>query len=158
MTRRSLIPAALAMVLSMAGAAHAKPNFTGDWKLIVDKSDFGPMPPPASATAKVAHAEPEVKMTVKQVGDQGEMEYSSTYSTDGKETSNTFGPMETKSTAAWEGEVLVVNTKLDVNGSEVKLIQKWTLSEDGKTLRQATHVVSPQGEFDMVSVYEKAGN
>lgn len=156
MMRRSFLPVALVAAFAMAGAANAKPNFSGEWKLNPGKSDFGPMPPPSSATAKVAHSEPSLKVDVKQVGDQGEMEFSATYSTDGKETTNTFGPAEGKSTAVWEGDDLVVTTKMDFGGAEVKLVQKWTLSEDGKTLRQATKVTSPQGEFDMTSVYDKA--
>jgi hypothetical protein len=158
MTRRFLICVLGLAVFAVSAVAQGKPNFSGDWKLNVSKSDFGPMPPPSSSTAKVAHAEPEMKVQVKQVGDQGEMEFDATYSTDGKETANTFGPMQAKSTAAWEGEVLVVTTKFEANGMDIKLVQKWSLADEGKTMKQATRITSPQGEFDMVSVYDKSGS
>jgi hypothetical protein len=158
MTRRFLVCVLALAVFAVSAMAQGKPNFSGDWKLNVAKSDFGPMPPPSSSTAKVTHAEPDMKVHVKQVGDQGEMEFDAAYSTDGKETSNTFGPMPTKSTAVWEGEVLVVTTKFEANGMDIKLVQKWSLADEGKTMKQATRITSPQGEFDMVSVYEKAGS
>lgn len=154
MIRRSFLTV-LAVAFATASVAAAKPNFTGEWKLNVQKSEFGPIPPPTSSTLKIAHADPDLKMSVKQSGEQGDMEFEATYSTDGKETSNTIGPMQTKSTAVWEADVLAVNTKLDAGGTEVKFSQKWTLSEDGKTMKHATHIATAQGEFDMVSVYDK---
>ncbi|MDQ6699767.1 MAG: hypothetical protein M3Z36_06250 [Acidobacteriota bacterium] len=33
-------------VLLIASSAQAKTSFTGNWKLNVDKSDFGPLPVP----------------------------------------------------------------------------------------------------------------
>ena len=142
-------------MIALAGAMSAKPNFSGDWRVIVDKSDYGPMPPPQSASLKIDHKDPEMKVSTTQNGDQGEMKFDATYSTDGKETTNAMGPMQVKSTAVWDGDELVVNSKIDFNGMDIGVKGKWTLSEDGKTLTQTSHITSPQGEFDMKQVLEK---
>jgi hypothetical protein len=146
---------AFALLVVVAGAVQAKPNFSGDWKLNVEKSDFGPMPPPTTLTMKVDHTDPEVKVTTAMSGAQGDMTVDATYNTEGKETTNQFGPMQSKSTANWEGDDLVVNTKLDANGTEITIKGKWTLSADGKTLTQASHINSPQGDLDLKYVLEK---
>jgi hypothetical protein len=60
-----------------------------------------------------------------------------------------------KTTASWEGDNLVITLKLDLAGTEVKLIEKWGLSDSGKTLTDNTHIVAPQGEFDITYVMNK---
>ena len=64
-----------AMMLLAAGLAIAKPNFTGDWKLDADKSNFGPMPPPTSMSLDIDHTDPNLKIVTKQSGAQGDLEY-----------------------------------------------------------------------------------
>ncbi len=143
------------LLLAMAALAQAKPNFTGDWKLNSEKSDFGPMPPPDSMSLKIDHEDPNLKVATTQSGAQGEMSYEAKYTTDGKESTNTIGPMEAKSIANWEGDNLLINTKLAGNGMDLELKSKWTLSEDGKHLTNTVHIVSPQGEFDLSYVFDK---
>jgi hypothetical protein len=155
MQKRWILATALTLLVLLAAVAQAKPNFSGEWKLNPDKSDFGPMPPPDSMTLKIAHDEPSLQVNTTQTGAQGELSYEAKYTTDGKESTNTIGPMEAKSTANWEGENLLINTKLAGNGMDVTLKSKWTLSEDGKHLTNAVHVVSPQGELDLSYVFDK---
>jgi hypothetical protein len=142
-------------MIALAAGMSAKPNFSGDWKLNPQKSDYGPMPAPDSATLKVDHKDPSLKVAATQSGPQGEMSFDSTYDTEGKETTNSFGPMEMKTTAKWDGDDLAMSSKMDFNGTEISVKGKWSLSADGKTLTQSSHVTSPQGEFDMKAVYEK---
>ena len=146
---------ALTLFVGLAAAAQAKPNFSGDWKLNVDKSEFGPMPPPTSMTSKIDHADPDLKVTSAISGAQGDMTVDAKYNTEGKETSNQFGPMESKTTAKWDGDDLIMDTKLDAGGTEIVIKGKWSLSADGKTLTQSSHINSPQGELDLKYVLEK---
>lgn len=159
MQRRNFILAvcAAAGFLLGAGQAEAKPNFSGDWKLNIEKSNFGPIPPPDSLTQKITHEDPSLKIAVEQKGGpQGDMNYQATYSTDGKETTNTVGPMEAKSTAKWEGDTLAVDTKINTGGADIVIKGKWSVSADGKVLTNAAHIVTPQGELDVTYVLEKA--
>ena len=103
----------IAALASLAPAAD-KPNFSGNWVLDADKSNFGPMPAPTTMTRKVDHHDPA--MTVDQTttgGPQGDQTATMKYSTDGKETTNSMMGNDMKSKAVWEGKTLVVNSSLD---------------------------------------------
>src|SRR5271163_2047253 len=108
-----LIIAALA---SIALAAD-KPNFSGDWKLNAAKSDFGPIPAPASYTRKVKHAEPSITIEDKQTGSAlGDQQDTRTYSTDGKEISYQANGADVKGAMTWDGDALQINSKASIQG------------------------------------------
>ncbi|MGA2132995.1 MAG: hypothetical protein ABSH50_11930 [Bryobacteraceae bacterium] len=156
--RQHLIKAcALALIAGAVGFIQAadKPNFTGTWKLNTAKSDFGSMPAPDSRTDKITHADPALTNAFSQSGQMGDVSAEIKYSTDGKETTNVVRGNELKSTAKWEGSELVVVSKASFNGSEITLNDRWSLSDDGKTLTVKRHVNSPMGETDQKIVSEK---
>jgi hypothetical protein len=136
-------------------AAQSKPNFTGTWKLNVAKSDFGVLPPSNGRTDVIDHQEPNLKDSVSDDGAQGQQNYTLVMTTDGKEAINKPGGLDMKSTAAWDAANLVVNAKLQFQGSDVSIKTTWGLSEDGKTLTENVHLESPMGETDQKLVYEK---
>lgn len=155
MQRRLFLAASCALFIGLAGMAQAKPNFSGTYKLNVDKSDFGPLPPPTSITLNIDHADPDLKVSTSSSGPQGDQNYDMKYTTDGKESTNKVGPMEAKSTCTWDGDDLAVNTNLDANGMQIGIKGKWSLSSDGKTLTQNAHINSPQGEVDIKYIFDK---
>jgi hypothetical protein len=152
---RRIFLAGLLVIGLPALSAVAKPNFTGDWKLNVTKSDFGQFPPPSAMTQKATHDDPALKVAAKMSTDQGDFEYESNYSTDGKETTNNFGPSAMKSVAKWDGDTLSIQTKGTFGDAEMTITDKWQLSEDGKTLTITRHFVSSMGEMDQKMVLEK---
>ncbi len=153
MTRRFLVVLAILAIATLP--LLAKPNFAGDWKLNVSKSDFGQMPAPDSMTQKITHEDPNLKVAVKQVGERGEFEWEAKYTTDGKECSNQFGPGTFKSTLKYEGETLVITSKGEFNDNEFTMTAKWTISADGKVLTILQHFSSAMGEGDQKLVLEK---
>ena len=62
---------------------------------------------------------------------------------------------DTKSTLKWDGNALVVETKMDFQGTEVTITNRWGLSDDGKTLTVNMHFATPMGEGDAKMVYDK---
>jgi hypothetical protein len=148
----SVAPATTAATASTG--THA--NYSGTWKLNVDESDFGPLPPSASRTDIIEHSDPALKDTVSDDGAQGKMDYVLNITTDGKEATNNAGGLDTKSIASWDGPNLVVNTKLSFQGTDVAIKAVWTLSADGKTLTQNSHLnAGPIGEADQKFIFEK---
>ena len=154
MNRRTLTSALLVLAASSLMAAD-KPNFTGEWKLNIDKSTFGPMPPPSSQTMKIDHTDPNVVTTTDQDGAEGKSTVVIKYKTDGTETANDIRGQQAKSTGKWDGDSLVVSTKLDFQGMEIMLNNSMKLSTDGKTMNAVTKIVTPQGEFETAFLYEK---
>jgi hypothetical protein len=142
-------------VLALASRADAKPNFGGEWKLNVSKSEYGPMPAPNKRTDKITHEDPKLKITTSQSGQNGDFTFDLNYSTDGKETSNDIRGNAAKSTAKWDGDALLIETKANFQGNDVTLKDKWMLSDDGKTLTINRHIVASQGELDTKMVLEK---
>jgi hypothetical protein len=147
----------LFVIAALAGMALAadKPDFSGDWKMDADKSAFGPMPPPTAMTRKIDHKDPMVSVNESRSGAQGDMNMTMKYSTDGKETTNSLMGNDVKSKAAWEGKVLVINNTGNFGGADVKFTEKWTLSDDGKTLTAVQNITAPQGEFELTFVLLK---
>jgi hypothetical protein len=156
MKRLSLFLLALAVLFAATGAtAYAKPNFSGEWKLDADKSNFGPMPPPDRFNLSVKHSDPDLEITTDQAGPQGEDKSTAKYKTDGSESVNSMRGTDVKSKAGWDGDKLKIASKLDFGGTEITLDQTWELSGDGNTLTNTLKINSPQGEFEIVYLLRK---
>jgi hypothetical protein len=156
MRRHAFKLLAVLTACSLATAlAAAPPNLSGTWKGNVAKSDFGQMPAPSSFSAKIDHKDPSLKVASTFVGDQGEMTFEMTFSTDGTETTNQMGPFTMKSKAKWEGNALLVESKGSSDNGEFTSKEKWTLSEDGKTLTIARTFSGPMGEMNQTVVHDK---
>jgi hypothetical protein len=115
------------LFLSVVSAAQTHPNFSGTWKLNVQKSDTASGV--TAVTAEVNHKDPTLSYTVK--GTQGgqDFEEAETFTTDGKASQDSHGATVK---AHWEGPTLVVEGT-GSDGSQVFLV-RLSLSEDGKTI------------------------
>jgi len=131
----------LVAVLSLAGpiaaAAQAVPNLSGTWALQADKSSFGMMPAPQSRTDVIDHQEP--KLAIKRTATDANGQATTTefvYAVDGQPYKNMAGPTEVTSRLHWEGAILVSVSTATAPQGEVTITDRYTLSEDGKTLTQ----------------------
>lgn len=137
---------------------QSKPDFSGNWKLNKSKSDLGPMADrvPEDFTVKIDHKEPELK--ISQPGMGGRVQ-ESTVSTDGKPTESTgqgpMGEIKTKAVSKWDGPILVMDVNREFGGNSMTQNDKWTLSEDGKTLTIVRKISGPMGELEMKQVLDK---
>jgi hypothetical protein len=146
------------LFFALGGLAFAAdhPNFSGEWKMNVSKSDFGPMPAPEVLTRSIKHADPSIEYRTHQKGARGDVTAEIKYTTDGKPSVNTVQGREAKGTARWEGDTLVIESWLAVQNIEIKGKEVWSLSDGGKTLTIRNHTSIPQqGEFDTTLVLEK---
>ncbi len=153
-------PAPVAATPGAASLMHlgsSQPNLSGTWKLNIPKSNFGQIPPPASQTDTIDDSEPAVKIVEDQKGGMmGDLNLTTALSTDGKQTTYPgMGGDPVTSTSHWDGVALVVDSKASFQGSDIKIKDTYTLSSDGKTLTEVTHVESGMGNFDSTSVFDK---
>lgn len=155
MTRRIWALIALSLCLALAASA-ATPDFSGKWKLNAAKSDLGQMPVPDKWEMTVEHKEPAIKTTTVSVGQMGERTMEAAYKTDGTETTNKgFGGSETKSKAKWDASVLAITTDAEFQGNKMQILQRWSLSADGKVMTIEQTFKGEQGEFTSKRVLDK---
>ena len=153
--RYSICALVLLVLCCLAIPAQAKPNFSGEWVIDLDKSDFGVLPAPYSYVRKIEHNEPNIKTITTQSGQRGENTSEITCTTDGVECVNTLRFGEVKGATKWDGDTLVTNATMDYQGMEIKYEEKLVLSADGKTLTATTHLSSDMGEADITIVLDK---
>jgi len=62
-------------------------------------------------------------------------------------------------TPRWEGNVVVIDSKrsMTVQGQQVEItgVERWSVSEDGKTMTVDSKMVAPMGELTMKAVFVK---
>jgi hypothetical protein len=148
-----MLLAALAAMLTLSAADT--PNFTGDWKMNASKSDFGQMPPPDKFERKITHEGDKLTSVTTQAGQMGEFTNEAKYVIDGNEHVNKTRMGEVKSVLKWDGKVLVITSKLQFQGNDVTSVDRWSLSEDGKTLTSDSTFSSSMGEMTRKTVLEK---
>jgi hypothetical protein len=146
--RRFSSTLSLALVGAAFLAAQTKPNFTGTWKINLERSDFGPFPKPAEGwTIKMDQRGVEVWTMPATTPEKKHVIY-----TDGRKSeveSDEIGHMTI--TATWDESVLVITSKY----GETKQTERWALSKDGKVWTSSRHIESPPGEGDLKHIYEK---
>ncbi len=147
--------AACVVLLSCTIIAQAKPDFSGRWKMNASQSDFGAIAPPTSLVLQIAHNDPDLKVITTQAGEMGDFKIEFSYTTDGRECVNRVGEIERKSTVRWEGDRLIIESRMDLGGNAVTVIETWNLSEDGKTLTSTRLLKGPEGETNVKTVLEK---
>ena len=119
----------LTLLFAAAGLfAEDHPNFTGKWKLNIQKSDSAGSGL-TELVIDVDHKDPVFKYTVKGSAGGQQFEESESFTTDGKPTRDSHGLLVS---ASWDGPSLVAVGTAD-DGSMVYL-SKLTLSDDGKTI------------------------
>jgi type 1 fimbria pilin len=152
------LAATILMIAAVASVALAadKPNFSGDWKLNAAKSNFGPLPAPATYTRKVTHAEPSITIEDTQTGSvAGDQHDRRSYTTDGTEISYQANGADVKAGLTWDGDALQINAKASIQGMDIVIKDKIALSDGGKTMTDSVHIATPQGEIDLTLVFDK---
>ena len=142
LARVGVIAAAVLAVATLAWAQ--KPDFSGTWTLDPAASEGGAGGAPGGGGRGGGRGGLGQGGTVKQTADaltvertMGENKVTSTYKLDGSESKNTMmgrggQSVESVSTAKFDGQALVITTKMDMGNGPQESTQKWTVS--GSTL------------------------
>lgn len=139
-----------------AQATQAKPDFSGTWTLVADKSDFGEMPAPASMTRTITHKDPDLKIVTTQTGGMnGDTTTTTNLSTDGKPKTNDIGGSMMTTTGKWDGSAIVLHSTANMQGADVSLDDRYELSDGGKTLTVTRKIGTGEGSFTMKIVLAK---
>jgi len=148
-TLRKLFVFAALAAGAVALAADTKPDFTGTWKLNVDKSDLGGAPITALVVT-VDHKEPVFKLTAKGTAGGEDFEETESFTTDGKPSEDSHGGTVK---CQWEGATLAIEgTTPDGTPFEHARL---SISADGKTVTRDAVQKTDEGEQKRHEIYDK---
>jgi hypothetical protein len=115
-----------------AAIAADKPNLTGTWKMNLAKSDLGSNAI-KSRVDTIEHKDPQLKISTTQDDENATNTVMRDYVTDGREMTHTILGGERKSSAHWDANVLVIETK--VTNGNYTIHDRWALADDHKSIR-----------------------
>ena len=163
-SRRALLFALpVALLLPQLNYAQAplpppRPDFSGRWRMVKDKSDFGGFAIPDLVVRVIEHHDPTLNVHTVQTTGTKTTTADVSYFTDGSQTSNVINGHDATSKAFWDGPALVIRTNMkDSKNEDVVIEDRWELSDDQQTLTTTSHIETPKGQVDMklVCVKEK---
>jgi hypothetical protein len=137
----------LSLVLCVGGLllaqTPAKPDFSGNWRLNLQKSHLE-VPVPDSATFRVEHQEPKFKLTRTFVFGGKNDTISFELTTDGKEYYRKDGNQESWTRMYWQGNSLVLDSKIRINGKDGTNIVTYSLADNGRTFLAVERLRAPK--------------
>ena len=155
----SLIVLMIMVLPNLAIAQSGKVNFAGNWTFNEGKSNLGDSGRRFGGGDMVVKQESNL-LTIERTRtnrDGETVNMTSKYTLGGKESTNTFGQGESKSTAKWsaDGKTLTIVTKMSFNGNDFTSTEVWTM-KDAKTLSiDSTRPNRDGGEMKTTRVYDK---
>jgi hypothetical protein len=133
--------------------ASGKPNFSGEWTMNAAKSNFGQLPAPANFVRKIQHSEPSLTVIEEQSAGGRDSTTTRKITTDGKSVTLELNGAAALCSSVWDGADLVATTALDSVG--LKFTDRMSLSSDGKVLTSKVQIASPQGDAELIIVFDR---
>jgi len=106
---------------------------------------------------KIEHQEPQLKITTTQDDENAENTTAREYVTDGRGMTQTVLGGERKNSAHWEGDVLVIETKVNVPNGGYTIRDRWAVADDRRTIRINRQFSNNQGHTRRI-VLEKSSH
>jgi hypothetical protein len=156
-TRRLVGASVLLLASAALVTAQSQPNFTGEWKLNRDKSDFGVLSPPDRRIDVIRHDGPVLELTSRHSRRDHETvgEWKCRTDSGACTVSLTGVEMKLATRVVWRGSPLVLESEGEYMGGQVRATDRWTLSTDGNTLTIARRMSNQTGETHQNLVFEK---
>jgi hypothetical protein len=145
----------VAAVTAVASAASGTPDFSGTWMLNAERSDFAGETPPMSKMQKVEQAGIDLTVTIDEIGERGTVHGVARYTTDGRDVVNDVLGNQLTSSIGWEGAIMIMRTWGKFGSADIMLIDRWSLSPDGKTLTIAREFQGHGQVADQTLVFDR---
>ena len=151
-----------AVLLPAAAGAQAPADFSGTWKINMNRSD----PPPQGRGGMQQVDQSRMVLTITQTADQltivrsgGEMEMTTSYYLDGRESTNRMGRGEMTSVSRWDGAVLVTegsaSMETPMGNMTVETRERRELSDDGARMTVTVTTTTPRGTRTRKTVFDR---
>jgi len=160
--RRNSLFLTLALLLPTIAAAQSPADFSGTWKINMSKSD----PPPQGRGGMQQVDQSRIVVTITQTAEMltlvrsgGQMEMTTSYYLDGRESTNRMGRGEMTSTSTWDGAKLVTEgsaqMETPMGTMNLKTSETRELSADGKQMTVIVRTVSDRGTRTVKTVFDR---
>lgn len=158
------IASAAVCLLSFTKPVLKQTDFSGTWTLNESKSETGQYGT-RGLPKKIVITQNDKNVTITKTTNSmggGENTYTEALAPDGKEVESTVsnnGKRKAKMNWEEDGKQFDIHftIAMSMQGQAVEFqgLEKWTLSEDGKTLYISFDVTTPQGSFSVKGAYDK---
>ena len=158
---RARIPALVIVCLAVALAARSqetpapRPDFSGTWKLDLERSSLQIEAPDAS-TFVIDHRDPHWRLERTHVFGGRSDTLSMELTTDGEPMTFSRGGWEVRRRLHWEDAVLVLESTMSRDGRETRVVVRYRVEDGGRTFIAEEHLESGQETHDNLWVFERS--
>jgi hypothetical protein len=138
-----------------ASAAADPQDFSGTWVMNVHGSELAGERPPMSKVQRVEHQGTELVVTIDEINERGTVHGVARYTSDGQDAVNDVLGFPMTSSIGWEGAVMIMRTWGRFGNADIMLVDRWSLSPDGKTLTIARQFRGHGRVVDQTLVFDR---
>lgn len=153
MILRLLLPLSLLATAAIA----ARPDLSGEWRLLPSESNFAQQSPPKWKVIQIDHRDPTLILRITEDQGQGPIDGTMFYSTDSTERVNPVLGNPMKSRTRWDGDTLEMITTGNFGPNEIELRDRYTVENGRLVLRRHFEGKSPRGPMpaqDQLMIHE----
>ncbi len=157
--KKSILLTILSIVTALAGASIAaqtasKPDFSGVWKLNLQKSKLQ-IPAPDSGVFRIEHKESIFHLSRTFVKSGQEDTWTVDFTTDGKEVVQEEKTETFRGRLSWKGSDLFLDSTISIKDRTATNVVRYHLSDDGRVLTAAEKFKGPRLKYENVWVFDK---
>jgi hypothetical protein len=104
---------------------------------------------------RIEHRDPTFRYKAVIKSETDSVQYEFEFQTDGREMAGTQQGMATASSLRWEGEALVLSSRIQRSSGEMKIVFRYELLDDGRRLRAAEQIRGAGRDQDNVWIFER---
>jgi len=144
------------ILLAGLAVAQQKPDFSGEWTLNRQASKLSPGAAPVqSGVVRIEHRDPIFRYKALFVSANGPMQVEYELKSDGRDVGLIQNGVTTLSTLRWEGEALVVRSRIQHPNGETRITFRYELIDDGRRLRAVEQIRGAGQEQDNVWIFDR---
>jgi len=156
MCMRTLIVIGILLGLGAFGVTQQKPDFSGEWILNRQASKLSALASVVnSGVVQIEHRDPTFRYKAAFVSQNGPLQYEYELRSDGREVGYIQQGLTTLSTLRWEGEALVVNSRVQQPDGELRISFRYELIDAGRRIRAVEQIRGGLRDQDNVWVFDR---
>jgi hypothetical protein len=156
MSVRTHIVSWLVLALAASGFAQGKPDFSGEWTLNRQASTVSPAAAAIqSGDVRIEHRDPAFRYKAALKSEAGSVQYEFELQSDGREVTSTQQGMATATSLRWDGEALVLSSRIERSSGEMKIVFRYELLDSGRRLRAVEQIRGAGRDQDNIWIFER---